>query len=167
MMLTDSWKTYRTYDRLSESKRVQMTQQRNAPFWLRFLAVSLCLISWLGCRSSQLSQQEAAHISNALKKQITVVEARQIVLEDLNHQIQQAQTRAATNEASREVLEVLAGMRTRRLSQVENFLSKTRDGDSLWTYQTRATIDRGCRENGLAIVRDGRAVSSFVVMIWN
>ena len=141
--------------------------QSNSPFWIRFLAVSICLISWLGCRSSQLSQQEAAHISNALEKQLTVVEARQIVLEDLDHQIQQAQTRAATNEASQEVLAVLTGLRTGRLSQFENFLSATRPGDSLWTYQTRATTDRGCRENGLAIVRADRVVRRFVVMIWN
>ena len=129
-----------------------------ASLFMRFHFVIVSAVLLVGCQSPNESRDTTTRIAESLARQITAEEARRIILDRFDPDIQAAQARSATDEDSRLELEVLTRGRRRKISGLESFLSRRQNGDELWTYRTYVTADRRGGESGFALVRNRRVV---------
>jgi hypothetical protein len=132
---------------------------------IRFHVAIICTVLFAGCQSPNGSHDDAARIANALEKQITIEEARHILFDDIDRAMQAVQARATDTEDSRTELKILAGHRRMLNSRLESLLSRSRNGDALWSYRTYVTADRRGGESGFALIRDGRVIEHMEIVI--
>jgi len=134
---------------------------------MRFHVAIVCAVLFVGCQSPQGSHDDTARIANALEKHITTEEARHILFDDIDRATQRVRARATDNEDSRTELEIWAKQRRRLSSSLESLLSRSREGDELWSYRTYVTADRRGGESGFALIRDGRIIEHMEIMIYD
>ncbi len=122
---------------------------------MRLCYTTVCAVLIVGCQSPRHSRHENVRIADSLERQITADEARHILFDDIDRDIEAAQARPAAEEGVGDVVTDLSQVRQGLSSRFDSFLERSREGDELWMYRTHVTADRRGGESGFALVRKG------------